>query len=51
MAGLVTEAQEEALDEWRMGEKHERAYHTDKNVQHISVEFRVTNWTFSDLGA
>ena len=36
------------IDAWKMGEKHKRAYDTDKNVQHISVEFSVTNWTFSD---
>lgn len=36
-----------AIDTWKMGKRHKRAYDTDKNVQHICVEFRVTNWTFA----
>jgi hypothetical protein len=39
-----------AIDAWKMGEKHKRAYDGDKNVQHICVEFRATNWTLSSQG-
>jgi Holliday junction resolvase-like predicted endonuclease len=39
-----------AVDTWKMGKKQKRAYDLDKNVQHISVEFRETNWTFGGQG-
>lgn len=37
-----------AIDAWKMGEKQKRTYEADNNVQHISVQFKATNWTFSD---
>lgn len=33
-----------AIDTWKMGAKDKKAYDTDKNVQHICVEFKATNW-------
>lgn len=36
------------IDSWKMGEKQKRDYETDKDVQHICVEFRARNWTVSD---
>jgi hypothetical protein len=36
-----------AIDAWRMGPRQRRDYEVDKGVQHISVEFRAPNWTFS----
>ena len=40
-----------AIDAWKMGEKQKRDYDMDKDVQHICVEFRASNWTFSDRKA
>jgi hypothetical protein len=36
-----------AIDRWKMGKKQKPLYDADIDVQHISIEFKPTNWTFS----
>jgi len=40
-----------AIDALKMGGKQKSVYDMDKDVQHIYVEFRASNWTFSDQKA
>jgi hypothetical protein len=35
-----------AIGAWKMSKKHKLGYETNKDVQHICVEFKVPNWEF-----
>lgn len=37
-----------AIDDWKMRKKHKERYKKDPNVKHIRIEFRATNWDWSN---
>jgi hypothetical protein len=36
-----------AVDAWKMTEKHKHEYCIDREVRHIRIEFKVTNWKWA----
>jgi hypothetical protein len=35
-----------AIDDWKMGPKHQATYASDPDVKHIKIKFQGTNWTW-----
>jgi hypothetical protein len=33
-----------AIEDWKMGKKHQEQYAADPNVKHIHISFETTNW-------
>ncbi|RKY01899.1 MAG: hypothetical protein DRP54_02920 [Spirochaetes bacterium] len=33
-----------AIDDWKMKEKDKKRYEKDPNINHIRIEFQITNW-------